>query len=495
MSGTDDGEDLAGTVSWAELRVETERRLAAADLDGDARIEARWIVGEVTGATTSQELADVDAMLATVRGVAKLDAMVDRRLRGEPIQYVLGRWAFRELDLLIDPRVLIPRPETEVVAGQALDELDRVAPVGGVLVDLGCGSGAIGLSVVAERSPRQVVLTDIDAGALAVARANLAGLGIRGGVVDVHEGSWFAALPVELAGRIDVIVSNPPYIGRDESLPESVTRWEPEVALRADDRGLADLVHIVETAALWLHPGGSLVLEMASDQVPDIIDAAGAAGFAAEAFADLAGRQRGVVARLSGPSGAAAAAGDVDRIVTALRAGEVVLLPTDTVYGIAADPSQPDATAELFRLKDRPNGVPVALLVSSVEQARELIAFDERIEEMADAHWPGALTIVGSATEAGRRLHLGDTGGTVGVRCPDHALCRAVAERFGPIAVTSANRHGEPTFTDPDAAVAAFPDIAVAIDGGLLEGAASTVVDATMAELTVLRQGEVVIDH
>src|SRR5690606_8291102 len=134
--------------------------------------------------------------LVTVGGVSRLDAMVARRLAGEPVQYVLGSWAFRTLDLLCDPRVLIPRPETEQVVGHALDVLDRIRRSRAdrhrpVVVDLGSGSGAIGLSIVAERPGTEAWLTDASPDAVAVTRANLAGLGMAGSTVHVVEGSWF----------------------------------------------------------------------------------------------------------------------------------------------------------------------------------------------------------------------------------------------------------------------------------------------------------------
>ncbi len=144
-----------------------------------------------------------------------VDEMVARRAKGEPLQYVLGRWGFRTLDLMVDRRVLIPRPETEVVAGLAIDAL----PTSGVLVDLGTGSGAIALSAAAERWPDvEVWATDASAEALAVARANLAGLGRRGAVVRLVEGDWFVALPHELRGHVDVLVSNPPYVAATDPL-------------------------------------------------------------------------------------------------------------------------------------------------------------------------------------------------------------------------------------------------------------------------------------
>ena len=185
------------------------------------------------------------------------------------------------------------------------------------------------------------------------------------------------------------------------------------------------------------------------------------------------------------------AQGDVDRAVAALAAGQAVVIPTDTVYGLAADPRSSAAMERLFTLKERPNGVPVAVLVADVADARGLIEWSPEIEELAHAHWPGALTIVGKALDAEM---LAGTGETLGVRLADHAFVHACAKRFGPIAATSANRHGKPTITDPDELQDAFgSEVEVIVDGGVLDGIASTVVDVTTVRPTILRQGVVLI--
>ena len=290
-------DDLDGTVSWRALLAETEVVLDRSGSSDNPRQDAKWILEEVTGAEPAEFAAALDT-LATVRGVAKLDEKVARRSRGEPIQYVLGHWAFRTLDLLVDRRVLIPRPETEMVAGLALVELDRLRPDGGgTVIDLGTGSGAIGLSVAAERAVSRVLLTDASADALAVARANLAGLGLMGSRVEIVEGSWFEAVSERYLGECDVIVSNPPYVRTNDDLPASVRDWEPSSALLADDDGMADLIAIVDNAHEWLRPQGAVVLEMDPRQTNALVARAEAAGFEAEIVADHAGLARAVVAR------------------------------------------------------------------------------------------------------------------------------------------------------------------------------------------------------
>ena len=297
MSDQTNGPDLDGTITWRALLDETRMLLERSGVTENAQIEARWIIEEITG-ETGPELSEVLDGLATTRGVAKLDALVARRSAGEPIQYVLGHWAFRTIDLFVDPRVLIPRPETEIVTGLALDELDRLRPAGeGVVADLGTGSGAIGLSVAVERPGARVVLTDASTDALTVARANLTGLGRAARDVEITEGSWFDALPERYLGEFDVVISNPPYIGTGEELASSVLDWEPESALRAGESGMDDLLHLVENAAEWLRPAGSIVLEMAAGQTTVIAARGADLGYSTSIHNDLAGIDRAVVLR------------------------------------------------------------------------------------------------------------------------------------------------------------------------------------------------------
>ncbi|MDZ7674993.1 MAG: peptide chain release factor N(5)-glutamine methyltransferase [Acidimicrobiales bacterium] len=221
--------------------------------------------------------------------------MVERREQGEPLQYVLERWPFRELELFIDRRVLIPRPETEVVVGAALEEHTRV---GGPVVDLGTGSGAIALSFAVERPGTEVWGVERSSGALRVARANCTGLGRLAGTVRLVEGSWWEPLPETLLGQVGVVVANPPYVRDDEPLPAAVEAWEPVDALRAPDDGLADIRAIVADAPRWLAPGGALVVEHAPDQADTVHGLATDAGFSTvRTGTDLAGRDRYLVAR------------------------------------------------------------------------------------------------------------------------------------------------------------------------------------------------------
>ncbi|MEZ5373345.1 MAG: peptide chain release factor N(5)-glutamine methyltransferase [Microthrixaceae bacterium] len=287
------------TLALGELLADGERRLSSAGV-ANAANEARWILEEVTG-LDGLELASADGRPATVRQVARVDELVGRRAAGEPLQYVLGHWQFRRLDLAVDRRALIPRPETEEVVELALAELDRVVGAGNgpsLAVDLGTGTGAIALSLATERPRTSVVATDLSEDALALARANLAGVGSPARRVSLALGAWWDALGADLAGSIDLVVSNPPYIPDETALDPVVQDWEPEGALRSGPDGLDDLRTIVAGAPRWLRPGGALVVEIGDTQGDAVGALAGSAGLVEVAVHDdLAGRPRALSAR------------------------------------------------------------------------------------------------------------------------------------------------------------------------------------------------------
>lgn len=283
------------TRTWRVLVDDAADRLRASGID-ELRQELRWMVESASGLTAAEQTAAGGAPAAH-RAAKVFGELVERRVAGEPLQYVLGRWGFRTLDLMVDRRVLIPRAETELVAGigmELLGELDRTA----VVADLGTGSGAIALSLAAERWPRvEVWATDSSPDALAVARANLAGLGRRAASVRLAQGDWFCALPHRLRGEIDLLISNPPYVAEAEPLPPEVSCWEPRDALVAGPTGLEAIEQIVDGARGWLAPGGALVLEIGATQGAAVRELAGRAGFERISIEpDLAGRDRALVA-------------------------------------------------------------------------------------------------------------------------------------------------------------------------------------------------------
>lgn len=262
---------MAAPRTWRELQVEVIEIL-------QSPVDTRRLLEEASGYHGAELVLHLDDPV-TARSGSYLAAMVARRAAGEPLQYVLGRWGFRHLDLMVDPRVLIPRPETEQVVGWALEEAATLGVARPVVADLGTGSGAIALSLVTELRGAEVWATDVSADALDVARANLAGVGGSAATrVQLRQGSWWSALPDSLAGRLDLVVSNPPYVGEYDPLPVEVDAYEPRVALRSGNDGLDAIRVIVAGARDWLCRGGVLVTELAPSQAVAAAALAAAAG-------------------------------------------------------------------------------------------------------------------------------------------------------------------------------------------------------------------------
>jgi release factor glutamine methyltransferase len=299
-----------------------EDRTAPEDLAviaGDRRDLVRAIAAQVGSATEAGWIVDhaeSEVGPDPTRVSRYATDLARRRAEGEPLQYVLGRWPFRRLELAVDTRVLIPRPETEQVTEVALAELRRVRA--GVTspcrcVDLGTGSGAIALSLAVEVGPDEADLeiwaVDRSTDSLAVAETNRQAVAVTdpraAGRVHLVEGSWFDPLPTALSGRVDLVVANPPYVAECEypELDPTVRLWEPREALVSPRGaggvgGMADIETVVAGARRWLHRTGVLVVEMAPHQAYAAIDAARRAGFASVSTErDLAGRLRTLVAR------------------------------------------------------------------------------------------------------------------------------------------------------------------------------------------------------
>jgi len=178
----------------------------------------------------------------------------------------------------------------------------------------------------------------------------------------------------------------------------------------------------------------------------------------------------------------------IDAAVEALREGDIIAIPTDTVYGLAADPWHSGAADRLFLVKRRPRSVELVLFVSGVEQALSVSdAVPDSARRLMEEFWPGGLTIV-VPRRADVEADLGDDDATIGLRCPDHPVPLAIAGGFGPFATTSANRHGEPPATEA-ADLAGLPGVALVLDGGRCQSLPSTVVDATGDVPRLIRPG------
>jgi len=263
------------------------------------RLNAEQLLAHCTGRSRTELYACPDRPVAT-REKEDYAAAVWRRAAHEPLQYITGLKGFRYLELAVDRRTLIPRPETEMLVERAL-QIMRATPGHPVVVDVGTGSGCIALSLARECPAAIVHATEISADALAVARANALRLELDG-VVFFHLGDLLDALDEELRGEIDLIVSNPPYIREVDfpSLPPEVREHEPYDSLVAGPAGTEVHLRLMHLAPRWLARGGRLLMEGGDDQVHGLSLAAIELGYEeVRVSPDLNGRPRMVEMRLT----------------------------------------------------------------------------------------------------------------------------------------------------------------------------------------------------
>ena len=181
----------------------------------------------------------------------------------------------------------------------------------------------------------------------------------------------------------------------------------------------------------------------------------------------------------------------VEEAAAALRKGDIVGLPTDTVYGLAADPWHSGASDRLFLLKGRPRAVELPLLVADIDQALALAtSVPDSALRLMERFWPGAMTIV-LPRHPDVTADLGEEDATIGLRCPAHPVPRALSRVIGPFAATSANRHGESPATSAAELAAKLPGVALVLDGGDCDGQPSTVIDSTGEQPRLLRAGSI----
>jgi release factor glutamine methyltransferase len=251
------------------------------DLEG--RESLRLLVA-AHGGTPASLLGDPEVDAATA---ARFREYIARRRRGEPLQYIEGTAQFGPIEVVVDGRVLIPRPETEQLYEIAVDKLAGIGHP--LVIDLCTGSGNLALAIKHAVPAARVVATDLSPGAVAVAGENAARLALD---VEIAQGDLFEAVTAELAGAVDLIVSNPPYVTRDECalLPAEVAEWEPDLALDGGATGLDVLRRIADEAANWLRPGGWLLCEIGERHGTAVEHLF--AAFRPEIRRDLAGRDR-----------------------------------------------------------------------------------------------------------------------------------------------------------------------------------------------------------
>jgi release factor glutamine methyltransferase len=204
-------------------------------------------------------------LISTARTPADLAAMVDRRVAGFPLEHVIGWAEFCGLRIAVDPGVFVPRHRTEFLVRQAV----ALAQSGAVVVDLCCGSGAVGAALAAAQERIELYAVDIDPAAVRCARRNVTAAGGR-----VYEGDLYEPLPATLRGRIDVLVANAPYVPTEAIglLPSEARKHEARVALDGGADGLDIQRRVAAAAPLWLAPGGHLLVETSERQAPQTIE-------------------------------------------------------------------------------------------------------------------------------------------------------------------------------------------------------------------------------
>jgi release factor glutamine methyltransferase len=259
-----------------------------------ARVDAEALLLHVLGVTRSDLIIRANEMLRA-GDEQRLQELLTRRRRGEPVAYLTGTREFWSLALEVTPATLIPRPETELLVEQALARLPAEAEW--TIADLGTGSGAIALALAHERPRCRVFATDISEAALTVARKNAQRLGLT--QVEWRSGSWLAPLADE---TFDLIVSNPPYVADDDPhLSQGDVRFEPRLALAAGTDGLDALREIMRAARGALEPGGWLLLEHGFNQAPAVRIALMKSGYRdIVCHRDLSGNDRVTAARVPG---------------------------------------------------------------------------------------------------------------------------------------------------------------------------------------------------
>ena len=253
---------------YGELYQDTRRALLATENAQDAGVMARMLVCHVSGKSQAEFLADRD-MYASEKIVAGVEDGLRRLLAQEPMAYILGQWEFYGLPLHVNSNVLIPRDDTCAVAEIAIRQVLFLEKDPRVL-DLCCGSGAIGLAIASRVKDAKVTLADLSQEALAVAKENVALNKLSGRVRCITADALKPAFP--FLGKFDMIVSNPPYItGADmKTLPDSVKNYEPHMALYGGEDGLDFYRSIAKNFAPALKPGGYLAFEFGEGQGDDV---------------------------------------------------------------------------------------------------------------------------------------------------------------------------------------------------------------------------------
>ena len=238
----------------------------------EARLDSELLLAKALGVERIMLYAGFERVVSPEE-LARFREMVRQRAAGRPAKYIIGRTEFRSLQFAVDERVLIPRPETELLVERALAVLGESAEGDfQLMVEIGTGSGAIAVAVAANFAEANIIATDESAGAVEVARANAKTNGVEGRI-EFLRGDLFEPLsPLALEGRVDLIVSNPPYVSEVQwkKLPREIREHEPKAALAAGPEGIEMLKRLIVEAPQYLRSGGTLLLEMDPEQRGDV---------------------------------------------------------------------------------------------------------------------------------------------------------------------------------------------------------------------------------
>ena len=462
--------------------------------------------------------------------VRRFRRLVAQRADRVPLQHLTGRAHFRTITVEVGPGVFVPRPETEVMTGWAIERLAAMITLTHrpLAVELGTGSGAIAKAIATELTRVDLHAVERSEAAAGYARRNLADT-----LVELHVADMATALP-ELDGTVDLVIANPPYIPLDAyaSVPPEVRDHDPTEALFSGSDGL-DAIRVVTQRGGPAAPPGRLRLYRARRRagrvggggpgalrhVPRCTRPPRPDGAAAlrHRHSSMTGTERNTwqdgpvsttaeeprVGRFerfdcTGPE-PDAYADAIEAARKAIEDGACIVLPTDTVYGIGADAFSPAAVQRLLDAKHRGRDMPPPVLIAESSLIRALATeVPQGAKDLVAEHWPGPLTVI-CQIQPSLRMDLGDSKDTIALRVPDHPLTREILRRTGPMAVSSANRSGSPAALNCDEAIDQLGDaVAVYLDGGPLtayEGAASTIVDFTQHDDgEVLRLGALSVE-
>ena len=254
--------------TYHDIYLDLRRRLREAGIDA-YELEARELVAFATGKSKEQFFRD-KMLYASDKGFGQVEALAQRRLAGEPVAYLIGEWEFYGLPLDISRDVLVPRADSEVLAGRAIELAQAVTSEPAKVLDLCCGSGCIGLAIAAHVPTAKVTLCDISEEALKISRQNIRRNGLGGRVITLAGNALEA--PPSVLWECDVIACNPPYIRSDEirELEDSVRLYEPKLALDGGDDGLDFYRSVAEKWKRNLKIGGHLLFEVGHTQAGQV---------------------------------------------------------------------------------------------------------------------------------------------------------------------------------------------------------------------------------